>query len=467
MLYSVQLKNKAYFSREMKNNPSLPKEFEDTLRGKLGTSYEQFLTSLQQPSPVSIRLNPSKQFALESEPVAWSKFGKYLKERPIFTLDPAIHAGAYYVQEASSMFLEQAITQTVDVTKPIRVLDLCAAPGGKSTHMLSLLHRESLLVSNEVIRSRASILAENIQKWGHMNVVVTNNDPEDFSRLTGFFDVIVVDAPCSGEGLFRKDPNAMQEWSPANVDLCSKRQRRILADVWPALKTNGVLIYCTCTYNQEENEETLRWLQSQKELESIPLTLDKTWGIETIQEGNLNGYRFYPHKVKGEGFFLSAVRKTGTQQEFRIKSKTQIDKPSKKIIEQLKSWVQNEAVQFYSWNEIVHVIPGNQVEEIEFLIHHLKIVLAGTPFVTAKHDKLIPEHAAALSIELQKDHFQHIEVNLEEALHFLRKEPIQLGETPKGFALVTYNKLPLGWVNVLDNRSNNLYPKEWRIRMAG
>ncbi len=450
----------------MKNPPSLPKEFEDTLRGKLGESYEHFRTSLQQTPPVSIRLNPNKPFILAGESVAWSRFGKYLKERPIFTLDPAIHAGAYYVQEASSMFLEQAITQTADVTKPIRVLDLCAAPGGKSTHLLSLLHPESLLVSNEVIRSRATILAENIQKWGHMNVVVTNNDPEDFSRLTGFFDVIVVDAPCSGEGLFRKDPDAMQEWSLANVDLCSKRQRRILADVWPALKTNGVLIYCTCTYNQQENEENIQWLKEQHSIESIPLAIDKSWGSETIKTKNIEGYRFYPHQVKGEGFFLSVIRKTEALQELRIKSKTRTATPSKKIQEQLQPWMVNESVKFYCWNDIVYAIPENQIEEIEFLIHHLKIVQAGTPFITAKHNKLIPEHAAALSIELQKDHFQHIEVSLEEALHFLRKEPIQLGSTPKGFALVTYNKLPLGWVNVLDNRSNNLYPKEWRIRMA-
>ncbi len=437
------------------------------MRGKLGESYENFLTSLQQPSPVSIRLNPRKQFSIEGESVAWSRLGKYMKERPIFTLDPAIHAGAYYVQEASSMFLEQAIAQTLDLTKPIRVLDLCAAPGGKSTHLLSLLHPESLLVSNEVIRSRASILSENIQKWGHMNILVTNNDPEDFSRLTGFFDVIVVDAPCSGEGLFRKAPDAMQEWSPANVDLCSKRQRRILADVWPALKTNGVLIYCTCTYNQQENEENLRWLQEQHDVESITLNIDKSWRIETIEDGNIKGYRFYPHQVKGEGFFLSALRKIEVQQELRIKTKKSITPAPKKITEQLQEWMLNDTAKLYLWSDIVYAIPNNQVEEIEFLIQHLKIVQAGTPFVTAKHDKLIPEHAAALSIELRKEHFPRIEVSLEEALHFLRKEPIQVGSTPKGFALVTYNKLPLGWVNVLDNRANNLYPKEWRIRMAG
>lgn len=451
----------------MKNLPSLPKEFEDTLRGKLGGSFDHFLNSLQQPSPVSIRQNPFKPFKLEGEQIPWSKHGKYLRERPVFTLDPALHAGAYYVQEASSMFLEQAITQAVDLTKPVRVLDLCAAPGGKSTHLLSLLHTESLLVSNEVIRSRASILSENIQKWGHQNVMITNNDPEHFSKLEGFFDVIVVDAPCSGEGLFRKDPNAMQEWSLANVDLCCKRQRRILADIWPALKADGILIYSTCTYNEKENEENLRWLQKQSDVEGISLKFDKAWGIEIVQEGKLEGYRCYPHKVNGEGFFLSVIRKKEEQDEVRIKSKKALPAPSKKIIEQLNDWVNGDNTAFFTWDETIFAISQAHVEPIEFLSQQLKIVQAGTPFVTAKHDKLIPEHGSALSIELNKKHFHQIEVNLENALHFLRKEPIQSGSAPKGFALVTYQQLPLGWINVIDNRSNNLYPKEWRIRMAG
>jgi len=449
----------------MKNHPSLPKEFEDTVRIKLGTSFDHFVASLQQPSPVSIRLNPHKPFTQEGEAVAWSGFGKYLNERPVFTLDPAFHAGAYYVQEASSMFLEQAILQSIDCTKPIRVLDLCAAPGGKSTHLLSLLHKESLLVSNEVIRSRASILSENIQKWGHTHVVVTNNDPEDFSALQGFFDVIVVDAPCSGEGLFRKDPEAIHEWSPANVDLCSRRQRRILEDVWPALKTNGIIIYCTCTYNEHENEETLHWLNKHHTVESVELNIDKSWNIETVKEKNLIGYRFYPHRVKGEGFFLSAFRKKDVQTEARMKIKKSLTVPPKKIVEQLREWVTGSDFGFYVWNDIVHTIPFASQEEIEYLIEHLKIVLAGTPLTSVKHDKLIPEHASALAIDFNRDNFQQISLNLEEAIQYLRKESIQV-DAPKGFALVTYNNLPLGWINVLDSRVNNLYPKEWRIRMA-
>lgn len=452
----------------MKNHPSLPKEFCDALQGRLGESFDRFLVSLEQPPPVSIRVNPQRSISIESEPVAWSRFGKYLEARPIFTLDPLFHAGAYYAQEASSMFLEQAIKQTADLTKPLRVLDLCAAPGGKSTHLLSLLNRESLLVSNEVIRSRASILSENIQKWGHCNIIVSNNDPEDFSGLHGFFDIVVVDAPCSGEGLFRKDPDAVKEWSPANVELCSKRQRRILADVWPAIKSNGILVYCTCTYNDIENEENLRWLRDQYDSEPVPLEIDQTWNIETVKEKDLEGYRFYPHRVKGEGFFLSVFRKKETVQEFRIKSKRSLAGPSKKIIEQIRNWIPDGSVQFYSWQDTVYAIPSAQAHEIEFLIQHLKIVHAGTSVAAIKHEKLIPEHGAALSVELQKDHFQHIETDLENALRYLRKEPMHPNtQASKGFALITYKNLALGWANMLDNRINNLYPKEWRIRMSG
>lgn len=450
----------------MKTEASLPKEFEDALRAKLGSSFDSFVASLRQLPPVSIRLNPKKSFQLNGTPVPWSKWGKYLNERPVFTLDPSFHSGAYYVQEASSMFIEQALMQSNDLTKPLRVLDLCAAPGGKSTHLLSLLSTDSLLVSNEVIRPRAVILSENIQKWGHANVMVTNNDPEDFSALTGFFDVIVVDAPCSGEGLFRKDTDAIDEWSPANVDLCSQRQRRILANIWPALKPNGILIYCTCTYNEHENEENLQWLQAQHDLEFISLPIDESWGIETIGKANAVGYRFYPHQVMGEGFFLAVVRKKEEPQPHRVKSKRSLPLASKKVAEQIREWVKQDDLQFFLWNDLVYGVPSALSKEMEAMIQQFRIVHAGTPIATMKHEKFIPEHALALSIDLKKACFPQMEVSLENALRYLRKEPIDVGAAKRGYTLITFKDLPLGWMNVLDNRSNNLYPKEWRIRMA-
>lgn len=451
----------------MEKHPGLPKEFEESLQKALGNSFPDFIKCLQKPSPISIRLNPDKYGLKNLNDVAWSRLGQYLQERPKFTLDPVFHAGAYYVQEASSMFLEQALTQSVDLSKPLRILDISAAPGGKSTHLLSLLNRQSLLVSNEVIRSRASILSENIQKWGHSNVIVTNNDPEDFTKLSGFFDVIVVDAPCSGEGLFRKDPEAIKEWSPENVELCSKRQRRILADLWPALKENGVLIYSTCTYNKVENEETLQWLQQQHGIESIELTINKEWGIDAVHENGIHGYHFYPHKVQGEGFFLSAVRKTEPQQEAHFKIRKGLTPPSKKIAEQLESWTTLSAPAYFTWNDVVYAIPGSIKKETEILLDHLKFVQAGTALATIKHDKLIPEHSAALAIHLNKANFQQFDVSEQDARRFLRKETVETQGAPKGYTLITYKGMPLGWANVLDNRMNNLYPKEWRIRMAG
>jgi 16S rRNA C967 or C1407 C5-methylase (RsmB/RsmF family) len=286
----------------------LPENFIRRITIDLKGEAQPFFQAMENEVPVSIRVNQSKNYHPENlQNVAWCNTGFYLPERPVFTLDPLFHAGAYYVQEASSMFLEQALKQSVDLELPLKVLDLCAAPGGKSTHLASLLSRDSLLVSNEVIRTRAKILAENITKWGNPNVVATNNDPADFQRLPGFFDVVVVDAPCSGEGLFRKDPNAMYEWSEDNVALCASRQRRIVADVWDALKPGGHLVYSTCTYNRMENEDNLEWMEN--EMGAIPLSLEITSFPEITKDNNLAGYHFYPHKTHGEGFFIAVLKK--------------------------------------------------------------------------------------------------------------------------------------------------------------
>ncbi|MDH4058640.1 MAG: rRNA methyltransferase, partial [Cyclobacteriaceae bacterium] len=435
-------------------------------RQQLEEAYKSFEESLLSPSPVSIRLNPKKHFELNANPVAWSTAGKYLDKRPVFTLDPAFHAGAYYVQEASSMFLEQVFMQLGLTTKPLCILDLCAAPGGKSTHIISMIHPESLLVSNEVIRSRASILHENMTKWGYDNYIVTNNDPKHFKNIEGFFDVIVVDAPCSGEGLFRKDPDAVTEWSTNNLELCALRQRRILSDVWGSLKKDGILVYCTCTYNPEENEENIKWLQDQHGFESIPLRPDPTWGIEEVNISGLRGCKFFPHNVRGEGFFLTVIRKTEDQHETSKKIKTSTGRAPGKIVEQLKDWIKNpEQITFHQRNDSVYMIKNELVENHSFLQTKLNVFSVGTMVSKQKADKLIPEHSLAVSVNLNVKNFPSIELSLDDALLFLRKDNIALSEYKKGHTLVTYKSLPIGWLNVLENRANNLYPKEWRIRM--
>jgi len=448
---------------------SLPAPFVQKMQHQLKDAFPDFIKSLQEQAPVSIRLNPEKHFHVEgTTPVLWTTHGRYLPERPVFTLDPTFHGGAYYVQEASSMFLEQAIKQCVDLNQSLYVLDLCAAPGGKSTHLASLLHEESLLVSNEVIRSRASILAENIQKWGSNNVVVTNNDPEDFKRLPGFFDVVVIDAPCSGEGLFRKDADAMHEWSEDNVILCSKRQRRIVSDVWSSLKENGILIYSTCTYNAEENEENLQWLKQERDVEFLKLKVDNTWGAVEVEQNGITGYHFYPHKAKGEGFFISIIRKRESEETLRVKNaRSNFQSPSKKIMEQLQHWVIDAGnIVIIQREDLVQFFPSALSQAIDVLAKNLRLVSAGTFAATVKHDKLVPEHAMALAIKLNREHFPTLELNIEDALRYLRKETLSITPDKTGFTLMRYQNIPIGWGNVLPNRINNLYPAEWRIRMA-
>lgn len=445
----------------------LPERFNSSMRALLQDQYPQFVASLMEPSPVSIRINPLKAPASPAQqPVAWARDGKYLESRPVFTLDPLFHAGAYYVQEASSMFLEQALKQTLNLSQPLNVLDLCAAPGGKSTLILSLINRDSLLVSNETIRSRANILSENIQKWGCPNSIVTNNDPSEFRKLPGFFDVVVVDAPCSGEGLFRKEPEAMDEWSPDNVQLCAARQKRIVSDVWDALRENGIFIYCTCTYNTSENEENLQWLREKSDVEFIKLSIDAAWDVEEVSDGNIFAYRFFPHKAKGEGFFIAVMRKRESTEALRIRSRKAIANPSKQTLGTLESWILpgKDAV-FFQFNDLIFYTPSSKAKEMELLLQSLRIVYAGTNMATLKRDKLVPDHAMALSVEVNKDNFPCVEVSEEDALKYLRRDNIQLPDAPIGFTLLTYQSLPIGWVNVLSNRVNNMYPSEWKIRM--
>ena len=282
---------------------NLPAPFVAGMQQLLGNeTFSAFQEALQTDTPVSVRMNTAKcgRIPEAATPVAWCTSGYYLSKRPTFTFDPLFHAGGYYVQEASSMFVEQALRRWVE--GPVVMLDLCAAPGGKSTLARSVLPSGSLLVANEVMRNRSQVLAENLIKWGHPGVIVTQNDPADFTDLGPVFDVILTDVPCSGEGMFRKDPVAITEWSPENVDLCVQRQRRILRDIWPALKPGGILIYSTCTYNTHENEENVHWISRELGAEVLSLEVPDSWSIT----GNLLGgefpvYRFLPHRTVGEG----------------------------------------------------------------------------------------------------------------------------------------------------------------------
>lgn len=364
------------------------------------------------------------------------------------------------------MFLEQALKQTVDLTQSLRILDLCAAPGGKSTLLQSLISKDSLLVSNDVIKSRAAILEENMIKWGAANVVVTNNDPAHFARLEHYFDVIVIDAPCSGSGLFRRDPEAIKEWSENNVALCSQRQQRILADVWPALKQDGILIYSTCSYSQEEDEMILDWLGAQFATESLVLKKDSSWNIvETISpKTNGYGYRFYPDKVKGEGFFITVLqKKDGGSFDKGKPGKSRLEKLTKTEESIVRPWLrqQEDSILFKQKDDII-VLPIVFENDIHVLQSALYIKKAGIMAGKIAGKDLIPDHALALA-NITNETIHQIELTLPDAVRYLRREEFPLQSEKKGWGLVNFNGHHLGWVKILPNRFNNYYPKEWRI----
>jgi len=374
------------------------------------------------------------------------------------------------VQEASSMFLEEAIKQAVDTTQALKVLDLCAAPGGKSTLLQSIISEESLLVSNEVIKTRVNILAENITKWGAANVIVTNNDPKDFRRLQNYFDVIVVDAPCSGSGLFRKDANAIKEWSENNVTICAQRQQRILADIMPSLKDGGVLIYSTCSYSQQEDEDICSWLLKGFKVKSLKLKVEDSWGIVESDFGKDNqfDYRFYPYKVKGEGFFIAAFKKESSgifalEKGKNQKSKVKKEKLTQKEIEAVIPYVDDiDNFFFIKQNEEAIAVPVHVEDDLQLIQSALYIKKAGVRLGTIIRNKLIPAHDLAVSNIINKD-LPAIEVDKVTALQYLRKQDIVIETELKGWVLITHLHLPLGWIKIIANRINNYYPKDWRI----
>ena len=443
-----------------------PERFINRIRQQRYVDSDSLLKALHTESPVSVRVNRSKWTGspLRSIPVQWCSNGFYLGKRPKFTLDPLLHAGCYYPQEASGMFLEEVLKQAIQDHDGIKVLDLCGAPGGKATHLSSLIGEKGMLVANEVIRSRVNILSENIIKWGLSNAIVTQNDPSVFGLLHGFFDMILVDAPCSGEGMFR-DKKAVNEWSVENGALCSDRQRRILMDVWPALRENGVLVYSTCTFNPGENEENIKWLISQNKAESIKL--DNSWysDITEIDYEGIYGYGFYPGKIKGEGLFISVLRKTGKQDVISERSKKSSDNKLKREERSVAlDWTYFNERNLIKAGDSVISFPGSQ-ENFDLLSKRLKIISPGTRISTEKQNKYLPSHELAMSVYLKKSVFPSIDLNLSDALAYLHRDNIKPGDSEKGWNIISFMGVSLGLVNNIGNRMNNYYPVEWRIRM--
>lgn len=419
----------------------LPSGFIDQMRSLLGEETDNFIHAMELPPVTSIRMNSRKPGASfpDAKPVKWCRCGYYLPHRPVFTLDPLLHAGAYYVQDASSMIyhevicrLSEHLQQEADCSSPLplSLLDLCAAPGGKTTAMIDALPDGSRIVANEYVAKRAAILKENITKWGYPDVVITNLDSSKFVANGDSFDIVAVDAPCSGEGMMRKESAAIQQWSTQLIDDCAALQKEILANAAETVKPGGYLIYSTCTFNRKENEENAQFIVSRLGFEPVDMKFPEEWNIPNGIDTDLPVYRFMPHITEGEGLFLSVFRKPG---------------------------------------EWIHSKPRKKIDNVSSSkkITPVKSYKAYRPHPNLKSNSgEAPPIEQVLSVDFDRSMFPEAEVDLQQAVSYLRREAITLSDDiPKGLVVITYKGLPLGMAKNIGNRANNLYPKNWRILM--
>lgn len=471
---------------------SLPADFVSAIERDFGkTLAGEILEGLAREREHSVRLNRSKSTTtvpladLRSDSVAWlppSIEGFYLQKRPLFALDPLWHAGAYYVQDASSMIIAQLLGAHLDADRPYRVLDLCAAPGGKTTLLYDILPQGSTLVANEPISKRAQILNENLQKWcGTEGCMVASAMPQEWVKTGVQFDCILVDAPCSGEGLFRKDADAVEMWSPDNVSMCSARQREILQCADRMLNSQGILVYSTCTLNKQENEAQIEYLTHELGYEALTdssTTLDASWGV--VPSDNLQGWHFFPGRVRGEGLFVSILRKPATSQSTLGNARQKRNaKNAPSHYTQLKTNQIDPTIQakirpqetdrWIAWQKSWHIASADLLAILNACLEqHIHVLSCGIEAVTYKGSQQTLTWSLTMSQRLERTPQWEWALTREQALSYLRGETFdcsQLSDRANGWIVVTFDGVPLGAVNYLKNRFNNLYPKEYRLRM--
>ncbi|MGN0221808.1 MAG: hypothetical protein ACI4BA_06780 [Prevotella sp.] len=463
----------------------LPVDFTTQMNALLGSERAKRLFDDLAEEPVTaVRVNGKYGSMMPvgtATRVPWCDRGWILEQRPNFTFDPLLHAGCYYVQEASSMFLHRVISTYV--SRPVMMLDMCAAPGGKTTVAIDALPQGSLVVCNEPIKLRAQILVENVQKWGAPGVMVTNAYPEHFAASSLRFDVVLCDVPCSGEGMFRKDAEAVAGWSRQRVAQCAQLQRDIVQTIWGQLRDGGIMVYSTCTFNTLENEENVKWIAEELGAEVLPVAVDEAWRIlpSLLPHYDAPVYRFLPGYANGEGLFMAVLKKHGnascapdSAEDGNWKKKADKTRRQNKAaasdhrqIESVRQWLKHaDGFVLRTADEEVMALPLQLADCYDQATRQgLKVLSAGVPVARIKGRDLIPHHALAMSGELASSIFPSVEVSYATAVDFLRCEVMALPEsTPKGFVLLTYRGVPLGFCKNIGSRANNLYPREWRIK---
>ena len=450
---------------------ALPIAFTERMRKQLGAEEaESLFAALDSVSPVAVRLNPVKcgeeGVWSSGEAIAWSKNGRKLKERPSFTLDTAFHAGAYYVQEAASQFIDYIIAG--EELQGKRVLDMCSAPGGKTTIYSTAVGEEGLVVANEYVRSRANVLADNVRKWGMGNVLVTNNAPEHIAQFEGWFDMVAVDAPCSGEGMFRKEEVAREDWSEEAVKMCAARQLSIVREAWQSLRDGGLFIYSTCTFNEDEDEGLLRaFIEETGDVfePSQSVEIDDAWGIVKGEVGAFQTFRFFPHKTDSEGLFVAIARKaeptTQRTPKARKRVMQEVDKNSRK---ELAKWLQHpDNYTFAMVADTIYAYPSVQFKAVQALSEGLTAIYSGVAMGQIFKGKLKPDWALSQYIGFERTAVAVEEVDEERALDYLRKIDIAVGDMADGINLITHKGRALGFAKRVGARCNNLYPNSLKI----
>ena len=450
---------------------ALPIAFTERMRKQLGAEEaERLFVALDSVSPVAVRLNPAKcgdeGVWSDGEAIGWSRYGRKLKERPSFTLDTAFHAGAYYVQESASQFIDYIIAG--EELQGKRILDMCSAPGGKTTIYSTAVGVDGLVVANEYVRSRANVLADNIRKWGMGNVLVTNNAPEHLAQFEGWFDLVAVDAPCSGEGMFRKEEVAREDWSEEAVRMCAARQLSIVREAWQSLKDGGLFIYSTCTFNDEEDEGLLRaFIEEAGDVfePSQWVEIDDEWGIVRGEVGAFQTFRFFPHKSDSEGLFVAVARKaeptTQHTPKARKKIMQEVDKNSRK---ELSRWLKEaDNHTFAVVADTIYAYRAEQFKSVQALSEGLTAIYSGVAMGQIFKGKLKPDWALSQYVGFERNAVNVEEADEARALDYLRKRDISVGDMVEGINLVTHKGRALGFAKRVGARCNNLYPNSLKI----
>lgn len=457
------------------DSPALPEAFVERCRQHPATA-DLPEVLLNTPPEISIRYNRLKGVTptAGADIVPWWSLGCYLDERPAFTFDPALHQGLYYVQDASSMFLANIVSRlSRDMVAPV-YLDACAAPGGKTTAAIDALPETALVVANEYDPKRASALVENIRRWGSASVLVTRGDTARFRHCEHMFDIIATDVPCSGEGMMRKEPRAVSQWSPHLIESCATLQREIVSNVWPAVKPGGYLIYSTCTFNLDENEHNLQWIVNTLGAIPVDLELDGQSGITGALEGCLPCYHFIPGQVRGEGLFIAVLRKPGNSQS----SHDTTAKPTKRLSKSKSMPASLTTAQISALNNMltgdytyelgsdgnIIALPSRHAMTMNSLADTLGgVILKGLNIATLKGRDIIPTYDLARAIDYNPEALPRVDIDRDTALDYLRRLGITIPDAPLGPVMLWYNNHPLGPVKNLGTRANNLLPAPDRI----